>query len=165
MFDRLPDLFDPLEFVEKRRRIRGMVPLASLDRICDVLLNREGGANIDLEFKREDRVAAIEGLVSANLVLQCQCCLEALIWPVCSEVRLGVVGSIDEANVLPEGFEPMIVESGGMVALADIIQDELLLAIPSIPQHSECHLPKPRARSDGVEHPFAVLAQLKKNQS
>jgi uncharacterized protein len=165
MFDRLPDSFDPLEFVEKKRRIKGSVPLAGMDRVRDALLSQEGDAKVDLRFGREGRIAAIAGEVDAELVLQCQCCMEALLWPVHSEVRLGVVGSVDEADRLPEEYEPILVESGGRVALVDIVQDELLLAIPSIPQHSECGSVKPKETSNRAEHPFAVLAQLRKNQS
>lgn len=165
MFDRLPDLFEPLEFVEKKRRIKGIVPLAGLDRMRDVLLRQDGGVRVDLDFRREGRVAAVTGRMETTLALQCQCCLGALDWPVSSEVRLGVVASIDEADILPEGFEPLLLDSGPVIALADIVQDELLLAIPSVPQHPDCNLPKPEKASGGVEHPFAVLAQLKKNQS
>jgi uncharacterized protein len=138
MFDRLPDLFDPLEFVEKKRRIKGRMLLSSLDRVQDILLNPEGEVQVDLEFRREGRIPAIEGSVTAELTLQCQCCLEPLVWPVHSRVQLGVVGSIDEISILPEEFEPTLVEAGGRVALADIVQDELL-------------------------HPFSRLAELKKN--
>lgn len=165
MFDRLPELFDPLEFVEKKRRIKGIVPLAGLDRMQDVLLRQDGGVQVDIDFRREGRVAAALGRVEAKLVLQCQCCLGALDWPINSEIRLGVVTSIDEANLLPEGFEPLLLDSGPVIALADIVQDELLLAVPSVPQHPDCTMPKPEKASGGVEHPFAVLAQLKKTKS
>lgn len=165
MFDRLPDLFDPFEFAEKKRRIKGSVPLARMDRVRGSLLDETGDTNIDLEFRREGRVATLTGRVEADLVLQCQCCMEALRWPVRSAVQLGLAGSLEEADRLPEGFEPLLVEPGAAVALVDLVQDELLLAIPAIPQHSECGPPKPQNASAAVEHPFAVLAQLKKNRS
>lgn len=161
MFERLPDRFDPFEFVDKKRRVKGLLPLDKMDRVRDVLLNREGEARIDLEFKREGRVAAISGRVEADLVLRCQCCLEPLDWPVRNDVHLGVVGSIAEADLLSEAFEPLVVEPGNGVALMDIVQDELLLAIPSIPQHPDCGVQHPKVRSEAAEHPFAVLAQLK----
>jgi uncharacterized protein len=165
MLDHLPDLIDPFEFAEKKRRIKGSMPLSTMDRVRDIVLNQEDEASVDLEFKREGRIAVITGRIDAGLALQCQCCLEALSWPVHGEVSLGVVRSIDEADVLPEAFEPMLVESGDAVALVDIVQDELLLALPPVPQHSECGLPKPAAVAESREHPFAVLAQLKKNPS
>lgn len=165
MFDRLPDLFDPFEFAEKKRRIKGSVPLARMDRLRDGLLVGAGDASIDLEFRREGRIATVNGHVEADLVLQCQCCMEQLHWPVRCEVRVGLAGSLEEADRLPEEFEPLMVEPGATVALVDLVQDELLLAMPSIPQHSDCGLPKPKQAADDVEHPFAALARLKKNLS
>ena len=165
MADRLPDSFDPLEFVEKARRITGTVPLSKMDRLPDVLLSREGAVAVDLQFGREGLVAAIIGAVNADLVLQCQCCMEALDWPMRAEVRLGVVGSIDEGDRLPDDFEPLLVESGEKVSAVDIVQDELVLAIPVIPQHAECGPARPKSGPDKPEHPFAVLANLKKNHS
>ncbi|BBL74647.1 YceD family protein [Methylomagnum ishizawai] len=164
MLDHLPDKLDPYEFVEKKRRIKGKLALAALDRLHDLLLNCEGAVNIDLEFRREARIAAVVGRIEAELVLRCQCCLEALPWPVAGEVRLGLVRSIDEANLLPEAFEPLLVESEEPMALADIVQDELLLAIPPIPQHEYCGPPKKpgKAAAETRENPFAALAQLKK---
>ena len=163
MFDRLPDLFDPLEFVEKKRRIEGRLHLSRLDRLQDVLLSSEGEVQVKLEFKREGRIPAVEGVVVADLTLQCQCCLEPLPWPVRNGVHLGVVGSIDEIGLLPEELEPLWVEPGGVIAVTDIIQDELLLAIPSIPQHPVCRLPQTETVVSGKEHPFARLAELKNN--
>lgn len=165
MFERLPDWFDPFEYVDKKRSVSGVVPLNRMDRLRDVLLSSDGEARIDLEFRREGSVAAISGRVEADLVLRCQCCLGPLEWSVRNEVHLGVVGSIDEAGLLSEAYEPLVVGPGDAVALVDIVQDELLLDIPSIPQHSDCRLPKPEAASDEAEHPFAALAQLKKDPS
>ena len=51
--------------------------------------------------------------------------------------------------------------------LADIIQEELLLAIPSIPQHGQCEAFAPREMAQTPiatkrPNPFAALAELKK---
>ena len=164
MADRLPEWFDPREFVEKKRRIKGKVPLGAMDRVRDALLSTEGVANLDLVFHRQGRVAAVVGRVEADLVLRCQCCLGALAWPVRSEVSLGVVASLDEADRLPEEFDALVVAPGSEVALAEIVQDELVLAIPPIPQHVQCGVPKPQTTSESGRRPFDSLAQLKKHQ-
>jgi uncharacterized protein len=162
MSERLPDLIDLWAFVEKKRRIKGSLPLSRMDRLSDLLLNPAGEAQVDLSFGREDKVAVVEGRVEADLTLQCQCCLEALPWPVRSEVRLGLASSIDEANRLPDEYEPLLVPDEGVLPVADIVQDELLLAIPSIPRHPQCVSPEPDDRSTAAAgHPFAALAQLK----
>ena len=168
--EHIPDFVDPLAFAEKRRRIQGSLPLAVLDRLRDELLETEGVTEFVLNFDREGRMTVVSGNVQAELVLQCQCCLGPLVWPVKSDIRLGVVGSIDEANVLPDSIEPLLLNPGETVAVADLLQDELLLSIPVVPRHSNCLVSGKDsslsdAQTDKKRNPFAELAKLQKNRT
>jgi uncharacterized protein len=161
MRDSFPDEFDPLAFAEKARHLRGELELSRLDRLANVLADKEGKVSFDLQFSKEGRIPCIRGHVEAWLVLQCQCCLEPLPWLVRSDVNLGVAGTVDESLRLPESLEPLLLETGATVSLADIVQDELLLGIPVIPQHPDCRLPSPADAAPERPHPFAGLAHLK----
>lgn len=161
MPDSFPDLIDPLAFAEKEKHLRGTLQLARMDRLTDVLAGKEGGVKFDLEFGKEGRIPFIRGHVEARLVLQCQCCLEPLSWLVWSDLNLGVVGTVEDSLLLPESMEPLLSESGSMISLIDIVQDELLLGIPVIPQHPDCRLPVTPDAAPDRPHPFAVLADLK----
>src|SRR5690554_6495533 len=132
MLDCLPNSIDPLEYADKRRRIVGSVPLNEMSRVRDMVLNEKGEAKVDLEFRKEGRRAVVSGWVEADLELECQCCLEPLDWPVRSKVHLGIVSTIDEGNLLPEPLEPLLLDETGMIDPADIVADELVLAIPPI---------------------------------
>lgn len=164
MFEHLPEFIDPLALVDKRRQFKGSLPLSKMSRLQDLLLSKDGEVRVELRFEKDGRIAAVLGNIAADVELQCQCCLGLIPWHVSSAVRLGVVMSIDEANILPESYEPLLLE-GETILLADIVQDELLLAIPPIPQHSQCQLPM---TSNAVEtstkrkNPFALLSDLKK---
>lgn len=169
MVECLPEFIDPLALAEKRRQFKGSLPLSKMSGLHDVLLDREGEAVFELRFEKDGRFAVVTGFVRAELELQCQCCLEAVAWPVDCQVSLGVVRSIDEAGLLPEAYEPLLLE-GETMPLADIVQEELLLAIPSIPQHGRCESAvrlKNKEQKDSPAaserpNPFAVLAELKK---
>lgn len=168
MPEHIPDFIDPQSFAEKNRRIHGVFDLASLDRLSVELLDTSGSAEFELEFGREGRLIVVSGRVQAELVLQCQCCLGALVWPVQGTIRLGVASSIDEANRLPEYLEPLMLASGETVAVADLVQDELLLSIPVVPRHPDCHIAGVHATPEPVtqaekRNPFAELANLHKN--
>jgi uncharacterized protein len=82
------------------------------------------------------------------------------------------VSSIDQANRLPEDFEPLLVE-GDTIPLTDLIEDELLLSLPTYPKHQHSCF---AANSDKIktttsvpdssslpENPFSILATLKKS--
>ena len=73
-----------------------------------------------------------------------------------------MVESVDTALLLPDDTEALIVEPDMEIVLSDIVQDELLLAIPTIPQHSDCLMPgATRASPEPKKNPFAALADLK----
>ena len=161
MPDRLPDVIDPLALAQKRRRLRGEIPLQQMYRLAESLFATQGNARLELQFDKSGRQASITGYVEAMLTLQCQCCLGEMAWPVKSEVNLGVVTSVDEALRLPESMEPLLLEGESEVPLADIVQDEILLAIPAIPRHTNCHHPGAPDPKPEKPHPFAGLAELK----
>lgn len=162
MPEHLPDAIDPVAFADKRRHLVGRLALGDLDRIAPMVMNPESFVNLDLQFGKHGRRPVIEGRVSAQLILECQCCLKPLEWDIDSRVKLGIVESVDAALLLPEDTEALIVEPDLEIQLADIVQDELLLAVPTIPQHTNCHLPgETIARPEPRKNPFAALADLK----
>jgi uncharacterized protein len=170
MFEHLPEFVDPLAMAEKRRRLAGAFPLARMSRLASLLVDTEGTATFELVFGKEGRHATVQGRVVAELVLECQCCLAPLRVPLDSEVNLAVVRSIDEANRLPDRYEPLLLESE-KVALIDLIEDELLLAVPAIPRHESCSASAPQrplpasahVTAADRKHPFAALAGLKQS--
>jgi uncharacterized protein len=160
MPDRLPDVIDPLSLAQKSRHLRGEIPLSQLDRVAEALFETQGTAKFELKFGKTGRQAVVTGHVDADLILQCQYCMGAMSLPVNSEVNLGVVTSVDEALLLPESMEPLLIEVESEIALADIVQDELLLAIPTVPRHPNCQLPNALEAKTDKPHPFAGLADL-----
>ncbi len=172
MLNRLPEIIEPLHLADKRGELKGEIAVSSLNRIADMLYNDEGSVAVELFFGREGRLAKVEGRIHAVLQLKCQSCLQAVEWAVDSIVRLGVVSSIDQANLLSEDFEPLLVE-GDTIPLTDLIEDELLLSLPTYPKHQHSCF---AANSDKIktttsvpdsssspENPFSILATLKKS--
>jgi uncharacterized protein len=170
MLDRLPEYIDPIHLADKRGALKGQLPLKSLDRLTEMLVNDTGAVNIELFFGREGRLVKVEGHIEAILELKCQNCLQAVNWPIDCPINLGVVTSIDQANRLPEGYEPLLVEEG-KIPLKDIIEDEILLVLPAFPRHQHtCFIPKfdnnnvvslVSGGQSSPENPFSILAKLK----
>ena len=170
MLDRMPEYIDPVHLADKHGVLKGQIPLKSLDRLAEVLVNDSGIVNVDLFFGREGRLAKVEGHIEAVLELECQNCLEAVNWPINCAIKLGIVTSIDQADRLPEDYEPLLVEEG-RISLKNIIEDEILLILPAFPKHQHiCFVPKFEKNNvvslvndeqSSPENPFSILAKLK----
>ncbi|WP_411725217.1 YceD family protein [Methyloglobulus sp.] len=172
MLTRLPKFIDPLLLADRNARIEGELPLSSFDRMTEWLSNDVGNVLVKLFFGREGNLAKIEGHISTVLALKCQRCLEPVEWPVSSDIKLGIVSSLDQANNLPEGYEPLLLIDEDNIPFNNIVEDELLLNIPDIPKHQDdCTVPNsannkpgalPKTERASTENPFSILADLKK---
>jgi uncharacterized protein len=174
MSKRIPERLDPWRYADLGKTISGAIRLDSLPRLGPCLLAAEGDVSFDLRFERDaQRRAILTGSLSADLVLECQRCLAAVTLPVKANLALAFVEGMDQAGQLPDRLDPCLVEDGG-VSFRDLIEDELLLALPQVAMHAAGACPNLAAgRSDDKpvtaegrsgDNPFAVLAELKRDK-
>ena len=163
----LPEIVDPWRMVQARRSFQGSLPLAALPRLRDSLAAADGVVTFDLEFGKDDLgVALLRVRADATLPLLCQRTLDVFGLPVHIDTRLGLIArEADEAS-LPGGYEPLLT-SDGELRLADVVEDELILALPvlpvkpgSVPQAASWGEPVPE-QEEAKPNPFAVLKNLK----
>lgn len=172
MQGRLPVEVDP--FLEARRaaRFRGRIPLSSLPRL--VAATAPGAAQIEVELAfdvDEQGRTTLTGRAAGELELTCQRCLEPMSQAVVADFRLTVVASESDARELASDLEPLVV-SERRLRLEETVEDEMLLVLPLVPMHEsgpECRphrewngAPGGQGQDDGAQHPFAVLADMKK---
>ncbi len=165
----LPDLIDPWRAVDAGAEFDGAWPLSGLARLGESLRETEGEVRYRLAFGRDlEGRGTLKGEIEARLVLTCQRCLGALELAVATPLELALIAGLDEARLLPEELDPLLV-SEASVRLLDLIEDELLLALPQIAMHppGDCVPPGPEAVAEGDYpadagdvHPFAILGAL-----
>jgi uncharacterized protein len=155
------DLIDPRRAADTGAVAVGRVPLSELRRLAPLLLDATGEADYRIEFSRDAaRRAVLRGEVRARLTLRCQRCLGPMEHQVTATLSLAVVAGLDEAEGLPEGYDPLLLTEG-RIRLCDLIEDELLLGLPQIPRHASdicANPPVAQSAEPPPEHPFAVLA-------
>lgn len=165
MIERLPLVIDPIRLAEAGSRFQGQLELAQLQRLAPTLQQAQGKVEVEVEFGRDDlHIAYLSGRLQTQLGLVCQRCLQPMAWPVNASFSLGLVTTDQAAEQLPENYEPLMVNNA--MTLADIIEDELILAVPLVPMHAraECQAQDLGGEQQGKEtHPFAALAQLKRH--
>jgi uncharacterized protein len=170
MLSRLPERIEPLAMAEAGREFSGSLELAGLARLAPLLSTQQGALSVTLLLDRDEAgTRYLAGRVTGQLQLECQRCLGAMEFALDSEFRLGLVRGEEEAARLPSGYEPLLVGTEPM-PLAEIVEDEVLLALPIVALHRDPHPcaarqhQEPLPEGEQRENPFAVLAQLKRDK-
>ena len=169
MRDKLRRRYQVHREVARNGYFEGEIALAELTRLGDMLYrepgDRDDGVSVRFEFLRNEFGSALlRGHLQASLELQCQRCLQVLTVPVEQEIEL----LIDAGDELVGSSTPDAIDSDeGYVDIFDVVEDELILALPLVAVHedTDCnkHWPAADANDDAgdKENPFAVLRQLK----
>ena len=167
MQTQFPETLNFLRQVERNYRYEGEVPLSRLGRLTEVLLSREGSAQVVMEFGNSVGYPCLKGTVAARIMVECQRCLQPMQVEVSSRFKLALVHTEEECDLLPEVFEPYLLE-GEEQSLLALLEDELLLSLPMVTVHSEACSDFMRGQEEEIQaekaaaHPFAALKSLKK---
>jgi len=146
------------------------VPLAELPRLRSQLASVEGMVRGRVHFTRESGFVVADLSMSGAATLACQRCLQAMAEPVSSAVRLALITTEADAGRVPEHLEPVLA-AGGRVTIGELVEEELLLALPIVPLHAEasdCAVAKDvpavkeEAPQQSTQKPFAQLDKLLK---
>lgn len=107
----------------------------------------------------------------AEVRLECQRCLQPMGQTLQVDRRLRFVRGEDEAARLDEESDDDVLALPVRLNLLELLEDELILALPLVPRHETCPQPLPGAgdpaaapvpAADERPHPFAALAALKR---
>lgn len=171
---RLPAQIAPYKLARQGQILKGVLPLDGMKRLHGALASSNGQVEVDLEFGRDEQGTYFAvGSLKASVEMVCQRCMTAMPVEVAAEIKLGFCGSDEMAQRIPERYEPCLVEEEP-VALTDLIEDELILALPLVALHPEQSC-QPWLEENQVEaaeqevteerkNPFAVLEGLKQQK-
>jgi uncharacterized protein len=154
-------VIDGLEFARNGSRLQGDWPLADFPRLRESLHTDSGTVRYELQGVPElHGWPALRMRLQGALQLICQRCLGPLEHPLRIESSLllrATQAEIDAERVEAEGPEQIV--AGKEMAVHDLIEDELLLALPLAPRHERCA--GRAAAGQGEKHtPFAGLRDL-----
>jgi len=175
MLSQLPVQADPRRLCEQGKSFAGKVALRELARLTPLLASDEGEAAFTLEFDQDrEKRPRIRGHVQATLSLVCQRCLGDMALQVDAGFQLTPVSGPREAEMLPDDYDPLMLDEP-LLRLLDLVEDELILAIPPAPRHSGLACGASHSGQEQAEpvegtppradSPFAMLAKLKRDNN
>ena len=168
---RVPITVDPVRSAGKGLSFEGVVPSANLNRLQEMLLSPCGDIDTSLFFDRDEQnIVYFCGNAKVDVSLTCQRCNEPMSVPVSADFQYAPVNNKVKAEDLPDYYDAAEMNELGEVNVHEIVEDELILALPLVALHADenCAIDRntmtfgelpPEAEK---KNPFAVLQELKK---
>jgi uncharacterized protein len=155
-------IIDSLAFVREGGLLQGELPVADLARVFNMLADTAGKLSYRVQGQMSPRnrpqlFLEVDGLLSVC----CQRCLEGIDYPVRIRSLLELVK--DEKELTQEEIEDDsrdFLSAQKEFDVVELIEDEVILDLPTAPRHENCVLPDTGGLSEKVS-PFSVLKSLK----
>jgi uncharacterized protein len=171
-----PFRLDVVVFAKEAGTLEGRWPLASFDRIADSAVPgvpvtddyevHWSARGEQRQMRGGDAQIWLHLEAAAKVSLECQRCLQPVSVPLQMSRQFLFVHGEDAAAQLDADSEDDVLAITRALDLRELIEDELLLAMPIVPRHEVC--PEPLVApaddeiADGPPNPFAALAALKR---
>ena len=154
-------VINTLAFSRDAGSLHGELPIACLTRVLDMLVDSTGTLSYRVEGRFSSRnrpqlVLQLDGMLSVC----CQRCLEGIDYALEVSRVLEFVG--DEEELTQEEIEDDskdFLPAQGEFDVVALIEDEVILDLPSAPRHETCVLPD-TGQETGRTSPFFVLSGL-----
>ncbi len=151
-------VIDGLAFARAGATLAGALELADLPRLSElgcstaqIRYTIRGGATTQAR-------PALQVEASGGVEIACQRCLETLAVPVAVRTELELAASQEAIDLTDDDVDRVLASRS--MAVATLVEDEVILALPMVPMHAQCPV-----RVDGLADerasPFAALAALR----
>lgn len=165
MFDGLPAVIDPLRLADEGAELHGALGLGGMPRLLELCADESGTVSVDLYFERGAQgLRRMHGTVRAEVPVVCQRCLMPFRHAIHAETWLVLLKPGEPSAIAADDADALVVTKP--LPLSEVIEDELLLAMPMIPRHApgQCQTNTAESASETREtHPFAALRRLKRD--
>jgi uncharacterized protein len=168
-----PQRLEMRAFAEAGATLEGELAQADLSRLQESLLATDlAPPPVRWQARGEQRPVAggtpetwLGLQASTTVTLSCQRCLQPVAETLQIDRRFRFVEGEEEAERLDEELEDDVLAAGRSFDLLELLEDELILALPLVPRHAECPQPlplAPEAPEEAPPNPFAALAALRR---
>jgi uncharacterized protein len=177
-----PRRLDVPAFALAQGQLQGEWPLAEMNRLLqDACPSTQHSPAQSVAWSVQGERRAVSGgepeirlrlhaLTALSMV--CQRCLQPVTVTLDVRPTIRFVHGEDLARQLDEEGEEDVLDSSAALDLCELVEDELIMALPLVPRHDTCKQPLAPANQgadgDGTAtdaHPFAMLESLRRGRS
>ncbi|MBR0573163.1 23S rRNA accumulation protein YceD [Pasteurella atlantica] len=169
---KLPLTINPKKDAQHRMDYKGFFLKDALGRLDELVGNVQSDAQVTLSLDIDSQgLTVMKGTANVEVELECQRCGNPFSQVLDCTFSFSPVSNMNQADNLPEIYEPLELNEFGEINLLDAIVDEFILNLPLVPKHNYEHCEVSVAEQvfgeipdeeEEKPNPFAVLANLKK---
>lgn len=168
---------DVAALAQAHQAVAGSTPIAELPRLFETAAPEAPPQATDsLNWQVQGECRRLTGetqlwlhlQANAHIALTCQRCLQPVVTDLAMARSVRFVDGESVAAEMDADSEDDILALAPDFDLLNLLEDEMLLALPLVPRHEVCPEPLPLAPAAPEaprESPFAVLSQLKPHSS
>ncbi len=160
-------VIDAFEFCRLKERRGGELSVADFARLSDETADKSGFISWSLHGGSNDMgYLQLTLSVSGTVKLMCQRCLTSFVFQIASESTLILAedeASVDGIDALVDDDMVDVIVGSRTMNLLELVEDEVLLALPLSPKHDVCPDQGVHDTSQDKQKvsPFAVLKNIK----
>ncbi len=160
-------VIDGFEFASAGATQQGTLPVSGFPRLRDLLASDAGEVAYEVQGLRDARGRpSLRLAVQGTLQVRCQRCLEAMPVEVDEDELLVLASSQAEIDADPADAEtPDRLIGSKAMQLAELVEDQLILALPFAPRHERCAGGKEAPEGEGKVLPFAALKEMMRGRN
>ncbi len=168
---KIPVSLDPIRASAGQLSYEGVIPHRQLKRLNELCAGDCSDVTVSLECGVDIQgIVYLKGKAVTELTLDCQRCMTLFTTEVTVDFNFSPCGNEAEIDELPDAYDPIECDEIGEVRLHQLIEDELIVAMPLIPMHANesCKQGSQDIVVGEIEpaqeerpNPFAVLEKLK----
>ena len=166
---KLPISIDPYRSAQRRLECEGYFEVSRMNRLLAATNVCSEQVDVSVDFSVDELgLVVMSGKSTTTVSLACQRCNEAFDNELAIDFVFSPVNNDEAAEELPSYYDAIEFDENGEVNLCELVESELILAIPLIPKHSlkDCKAPADSVWGELPEelektNPFDILKQLK----
>ena len=164
----LTEAVQPYELGARAASLQGRIPLSSFARLGALIERGDEAARVALQFALdEQRRCTVDGEIEVGLWTRCMGCVQTVAHELRVSIHLVLVRSDADATAMM-GVADCVVLGGEPIALAALLEDDLILSLPEIVCGRLAACPNRPQLEYGentvAASPFSALAKLIRDQ-
>jgi uncharacterized protein len=129
--------FEPIKLAKTGGNLSGVVNTQDMPRIAaEIEGDNHSVITYELKFYYDAQgICVIDGQLDCLIYLKCYRCLQACPQTLKIRFLLSPLAKTAKVSLLPEAYEPIILEDDNTLNLLSMLEEEILLSIPLVPKH------------------------------